>query len=153
MFTAPLPIELPICTLGPSFPRGTPTKKVSSVEVNIPIRLRTHLNGINPRSIAREFGIPLPLIIGKNFINKKDKIAIVAAPRRRIGKKFGLFLTDVYTKLEKSCTYFAAILKMNIIIPVIIPVRQESDRPGSKYFFVSICFGTFLANFLQKVQK
>ena len=143
MFTAPLPIELPICTLGPSFPSGTPTKKVSRVEVNIPIRLRTHLNGINPRSIAREFGIPLPLIMGNNFINTNDIMPTKAAPRRRSGKKLGLFRIDVYIKLEKSCTYFAAILKMNIIIPVIIPVRQESDRPGSRYFFVSSWFFIF----------
>ena len=68
IFTVPFPIEQPICTLGPSFPSGIPTRKVSRVEENIPNRLRIHLKGINPRIIAIEFGIPLPRIIGKNFI-------------------------------------------------------------------------------------
>lgn len=94
MFTVPFPIEHPICTLGPSFPRGTPTRKVRRVEKNIPNKLRIHLKGINPRIIAIEFGIPLPRIIGNNFIKTKDIIPIKAAPSINRGKSAGLLRID-----------------------------------------------------------
>ena len=95
ILTVPFPTEHPICTLGPSLPRGTPTRKVSRVEVNIPSRLRTHLNGINPRIIASEFGIPLPRIIGNSFISRKDITLIVAAPNINSGRSEGIALTEV----------------------------------------------------------
>ena len=67
-FVVPFPIEHPICTLGPSEPRGIPTRKESRFDVNIPSRLDIHLNGIKPLKIASEFGIPLPRTIGSSFI-------------------------------------------------------------------------------------
>ena len=96
----PFPIEQPICTLGPSFPSGTPIKNVNNVDVNIPSKLRTHLKGIIPRSIANEFGIPLPRMIGKNLISTNEIMPIAAAPPIIRGKKAGFSRADVYINEE-----------------------------------------------------
>ena len=98
--TAPLPTEQPICTFGPSFPRGTPTKNVSRVDVNIPSKLLIHLNGINPRRMAREFGIPLPRMIGKNFIIRKEMTLTAAAIPSNMGKNAGFVRADSYINEE-----------------------------------------------------
>ena len=62
--TLPRPIATPICTEGPSFPRGTPIKKDISDMENIPIRFLSHLKEIIPRRIPIEVGIPPPRRLG-----------------------------------------------------------------------------------------
>ena len=60
----PLPIAVPICTEGPSLPRGTPIRNEERESTNIPAIFLTHLKVMMPRRTVIEVGIPPPLRLG-----------------------------------------------------------------------------------------
>lgn len=76
----PFPAEVPICTDGPSVPRGTPIKKESKETKKVPINVISHLNFISPLRIAIDVGIPPPFMLGIFYITKRTKKKCQAEP-------------------------------------------------------------------------
>ena len=65
---APKPVNAPSCTLGPSLPRGIPTKKVIREETNVAASVKNQLNLSFTLDKTTEKGIPPPFENGAVFI-------------------------------------------------------------------------------------
>ena len=132
--TVPLPIAVPICTLGPSLPKGMPERNVTNADENTAKILRNHLKSMSPRIRAIAVGIPPPFAMPRNFTAHTETRPKISAPPKRRGRYLGSERTDEYIVPDKSKTLSAASWKRNITTPVKIPVMPESRMLGVRMF-------------------